>query len=167
MVRAEELRSTPRATATIQLFNRKTARANAYSGPTNVSTGPYTGARGLRPESLKNKSEAAKTDAASAPTLKRTRWGVRSRGTSLRDMTRASTAAVSVPAAGPYRRVDRNTVGSDKESRTTKPGIFTVYAPMSAVAAVRMNQPAVGGLKAVSLRDQPTSATPRTGMALR
>jgi hypothetical protein len=88
----------------------------------------------------KNTWALTHSDAGNAQMLKRIRYAGWRRRASDSEMTRASSATINVPAAGPYRRVEVKTNVSEIEIVAGTDGSLTVADPVRIVNAARTNQ---------------------------
>ena len=74
-----------------------------------------------------------------ADMLKRARWGSSYRLEIQNEITRPSSATITVPAAGPYSNTAVKTKVSEMEIEADEEGSLTVAEPLSRVRAARMN----------------------------
>jgi hypothetical protein len=84
-------------------------------------------------------------ESAGAVVLKRSLWNSSPRRRNHKEMIRASSVTVTVPAAVPNNRTEVNTNVSETDIVASIEGNFTVIEPVSSVSAARMNHCDVTG----------------------
>src|SRR5665213_1474899 len=87
----------------------------------------------------KNSSPAHHAETAGAAMLKSARYDSGRRFAIQSEITKPSNATVSVPAAGPYRRIAVKTKASEIEIDAGTDGSFTVADPLISVSAASRN----------------------------
>src|SRR5690606_5627466 len=114
-----------------------------------------------------NRRVASHTASADALVLKNARPAVRFPGPTRSDPTRPSQAAVSAPAAGPYRTAEATTNASPGDALITNPGIRIADQAGAIVSATRAPQAVSGGCRVTAAADASRTAVPAVMMAAR
>src|SRR5689334_2180334 len=83
--------------------------------------------------------DANQMDSATADRLKSDRSGDRFSALSHSEITKQSTATITVPVGGPNKSTDAKTNASDTENRASMDGTFIENDPVSKVRAARIN----------------------------